>query len=79
MNIAVRKVEIIEWLAQLNDEQLINKVEKLKKLSIKMSYESRLKPMTAKAYKAMLELAENNYKEGRVISQERLEQESEAW
>jgi short subunit dehydrogenase-like uncharacterized protein len=79
MNIAVKKVEIIEWLAQLNDEQLINKVEKLKKQSIKVSYESRLKPMTAKAYKAMLEQAENDYKEGRVIGQERLEQESEVW
>jgi hypothetical protein len=79
MNIAVRKVEIIEWQAQLKDEQLIDKVEKLKKQSIKMAYESRLKPLSAKAYKAMLEQAENDYQEGRVVSQESLEKESEAW
>lgn len=79
MNLAVKKVEIIEWLVQLKDEQLINKVEKLKRHSIKMSYESRLKPMSARAYKAMMEQAESDYKEGRVISQDRLEQESEAW
>ncbi len=57
MNIAVKKVEIIEWLIQLNDEQLIAKVEKLKKQSIKEAYEPRLKPMSAKAYKAMLQQA----------------------
>lgn len=79
MNIAVKKVEIIEWLVQLKDEQLLDKVEKLKKQSIKEAYESRLRPMSAKAYKAMLEQAENDFKQGRVISQERLEKESETW
>jgi hypothetical protein len=72
-------VEIIEWLIQLKDEQLIFKVEQLKKQSIKEVYESRLKPMSAKAYKAMLEQAEDDYKQGRVISEERLEKESETW
>ncbi len=79
MNIAVKKVEIIEWLIQLKDEQLIDKVEKLKKQSIKEAYESRIKPISSKAYKAMLEQAEDDYKQGRVISQERLERESETW
>jgi hypothetical protein len=79
MNIAVKKVEIIEWLIQLKDEQLISKVEKLKNQSIKEAYESGLKPMSARAYKAMLEQAEDDYKQGRVISQERLEKESETW
>lgn len=72
-------MEIIEWLAQLKDEQLIDKVEKLIKQSIKEAYEPRLRPMSAKGYKAMLERAEEEYKQGRVISQERLEKESETW
>lgn len=35
--------------------------------------------MSAKAYKAMLEHAEEDYKQGRIISQERLESESQDW
>lgn len=79
MNIAAKKVEIIEWLVQLQDEQMISEVEKLKNQSIKEMYEARLKPMSANAYKLMLEEAEEDYKKGHVIDQSRLEKESESW
>ena len=79
MNLAVKKIEIIEWLAQLKDEQMIYKVEELRKQSIKNAYESRLKPMSSKTFKAMLDESENDYKTGHVISQEGIEKESEAW
>jgi hypothetical protein len=79
MNIAAKKVEIIEWLVQLNDEQIISKVEKLKNQSIKEMYELRLKPMSANEYKLMLEEAEEDYKKGRIIDQRGLEKESETW
>jgi hypothetical protein len=35
--------------------------------------------MTSKAYKAMLENAEEDYKQGRTMSQKALEKESENW
>ena len=79
MDIALKKVELIEWLIQLKDEQVLDKIEKFKKQSVKEDYESRLKPMTAKAYKAMLDQSKDDYKHGRVISQEKLEKESETW
>ncbi len=79
MNIAVKKVEIIEWLVQLKDESLIKKIEKLKNQSIKESYEASLKPMSPSAYKAMLNEAEEDYKKGKVIGQEALEKEAEDW
>lgn len=79
MNIAVKKVKIIEWLVQLKDESLIKKIEKLKNQSIKESYEASLKPMSPSAYKAMLNEAEEDYKKGKVISQEALEKEAEDW
>jgi hypothetical protein len=35
--------------------------------------------MSSKAYKAMLEKSEEDYRQGRVISQAALEKESEGW
>jgi hypothetical protein len=79
MNLAVKKVELIEWLTKVQDKSVIEKVENLKNQSIKNSYEAKLKPMSSKAYKAMLEKSEDDYKQGRVISQKALEKESASW
>ena len=79
MDIAVKKVELIEWLTKVQDKTVIKKVESLKNQSIKSSYEAKLKPMSSKAYKAMLEKSEEDYKQGRVISQTALKKESESW
>ena len=79
MDIAVKKVELIEWLARVKDKAVIRKVENLKNQSIKESYEAKLKPMSSKAYKAILEKSEEDYKQGRVISQKALEKESKNW
>ena len=79
MDIAVKKVELIEWLTKVQDKTVIKKVESLKNQSIKSSYEAKLKPMSSKAYKAMLEKSEEDYKQGRVISQTALKKESVSW
>ena len=79
MDMAVKKVELIEWLVRVKDKSMIKKVESLKNQSIKESYEAKLKPMSSKAYKAMLETSEKDYKQGRVISQKALEKESDNW
>ena len=76
MDIAVKKIELIEWLAGIQDKAVIKKIESLKNQSIKESYEAKLKPMSSKAYKAMLEKSEGDYKHGKVIRQKTLEK---AW
>jgi len=40
MDIAEKKVELIEWLARLQDKSLLEKVERLKKNAIKDAYEA---------------------------------------
>ncbi len=42
MDIAIKKVELIEWLARLQDEKLIQRIETLRKSSIKELYEKRM-------------------------------------
>jgi hypothetical protein len=79
MDIAVRKVALIEWLARVQDNTVIKKVESLKTKSVKETYEAKLKPMSSKEYKAMLEKSEEDFKLGRVTSQSALEKEWENW
>lgn len=72
MDLAVKKVELIEWLTRVQDKTVIKKMESLKNQSIKESYEAKLKPMSSKAYKTMLDKSEDDYKKGKVISQKAL-------
>ena len=79
MDIAVKKVELIEWLARLQDRSLLEKVDSLKKKAVIEAYEAKMKPMTSAEYKSILDQAEEDLKNGRVTSQEDLEKESSSW
>lgn len=72
MNIAVKKVELIEWLARLQDEKLIQRIEMLRKDSIKEIYEQRM-PKSMEQLQAKLERSEKDIIEGKVHSQEEVE------
>lgn len=69
MNIAVRKVELIEWLARLQDEKLIDRIENLRKNSVKELYEQRM-PKTTNELQSKLEKSEEDILAGRVHAQE---------
>ena len=58
---------------------MLDKIESLRKKSITRSYEKKLKPMTDDDYKSKLAESENEYKSGRVISLEDLEEEIKSW
>ena len=79
MNIAVKKVELIEWLARLQDKTLLEQVDSLKKKAITETYQAKMKPMTSAEYSSMLDQAEKDLKNGKVTSQEDLEKESSNW
>ncbi|AWW28880.1 hypothetical protein DN752_01330 [Echinicola strongylocentroti] len=79
MNIAVKKIELIEWLAGIEDKSLLKQVETLKKKSIVEAYEAKMKPMTSQQYSSLLDCAEEDYRNGRTNPQEGLEKESENW
>jgi hypothetical protein len=79
MNIQAKKLNLIEKLIGLSDTTTINKIDKLLNKTVISSYETKLKPMTDSEYKLKLERAEKDLKNGRVISQEDLEKESEKW
>ncbi len=72
MDIAVKKIELIEWLARLQDESLIQKIEVLRKGSIKDIYEQRM-PKTKEDLQTKLDRSEQDIKTGKVHSQEEVE------
>jgi len=72
MDIAVKKVELIEWLARLQDEKLIQRIETLRKSSIQELYEQQM-PKTREALQAKLNQSEKDINEGKVYSQEEVE------
>jgi hypothetical protein len=79
MDIQTRKLNIIAYLAQLQDETLIQKIEKyIINNSEKISSADK-KPMTIQELLDRIEKSEKDYEQGRVISQDELENLSATW
>lgn len=78
MDIQVKKLELIEWIAQISDSNIISKMDKIRKSYLTMS-EENIKPMTVKEFYASIERAEEDIKSGRIYTQEEVEGESDNW
>lgn len=72
MDISIKKVELIEWLARLQDEKLIERIEILRKGSVKEAYELRT-PKTLEELNAKLSQSEKEINSGNVYSQQEVE------
>jgi hypothetical protein len=72
MDLAVKKVELIEWLARLQDESLLQRIDALRKGSVKQVYESRM-PKSQEEIQQKLDRSEEDIKAGRVHSQDDVE------
>jgi len=69
---ALKKVELIEWPARLQDEKLIQRIETLRKGSIKELYEQRI-PKTMEELQAKLDRSEKDIDEGKLYSKEEVD------
>lgn len=69
MDLAVKKVELIEWLVGLKDEKIIRQIESLKAGSIKDIYDRR-NPKTMEEIRQKLIRSEQDIQSGQVYSQE---------
>lgn len=77
MDLKTRKLNVIEGLIKLQDENLISKIEAL--IQKQTSDSSELKPFSKEQLLERAEKSNNDYLAGRVISQEELESQSEKW
>lgn len=79
MDLAVKKIELIEWLTKIEDQALIEQIDLLKKKVTEQAKDSNLAPMSSQEYKSLLDQAEEDYFKGQVTVQKDLENESNSW
>lgn len=73
MNTAEKKLDLITWLAELNDSEVLEQLDQIKKRSIVERYQKALQPMSSEELRESLAESEEDYRNGRIISQEELE------
>lgn len=78
MNLQARKLHLIEYLIKLQDEKEFGRIEASIIPQSKVRYDE-FRPFTTEELIVRAQKSENDYKEGRLISQEQLETESENW
>lgn len=74
MDLQTRKLNLIQYLLNLQDENLFSKIE-----SLIITKEKDLKPFTEEALVQRAEKSNQDYLEGKFISQDELETQSENW
>ena len=75
MNTQARKLNLIEKLTLLNDNKVLEKIEKL----LLSGTKNKMKPMGMEEFYERVEASEEAIKKGKTISQDDLEAESENW
>ena len=76
MDLQSRKVNIIQYLIELKDEKLFNKIETIIKDKIG---NEKLKPFTQEELLSRIKHSNDDYLTGNFKTQEQLEIESENW
>jgi hypothetical protein len=78
MNIQNKKLELIEWIAQMSDANIISKMDKMRKAYLTISKED-IKPMSLDEFYASIDRAEEDIRSGKLYSQQEAENESKNW
>ena len=78
MNIQIKKLELIEWIAQMNDTNIISKMDKIRKTYLTITKEN-VKPISLEEFYASIDRAEEDIKSGKLFSHQEAEKESENW
>lgn len=77
MDLQTRKLNLISYLAQLQDEKFIDSIEKL--ILRKKENESEFKPFRVDELIHKIEQSENDFKNGKFKTQDELERLSANW
>ena len=79
MDIQARKISIIQEFLRINSEELINKLDKFLHDEKKKIYEKELKPMSLDNFNEMIDKAEDDSVNGRVVEAKILKKDIEKW
>lgn len=79
MDIQTRKLNIITYISQLKDENIVEMIEKYILEKFTKNFKEELQPFTVEEFIKRVEQSEQDIKNGHNISQEELEKLSEDW
>lgn len=72
MTIAEKKVDLISWLSTLQDEEILDQLESIRKKAAVEKYQKSLLPMSMEEFENRVAESEEDLRAGRIISQEEL-------
>lgn len=79
MDLQTRKLNLISYLAQIQDENILNEIENYILKSKKKDNESEFKPFIIDEFINRIEESEQDFKNGKFQTQPELEKISENW
>ena len=79
MDLQAKKIYLIQEFLRINSEDLINKLDKFLHIEKSKIYEQELKPMSMDSFNAMIDQAEDDAANGRVIEAKNLRKDIEKW
>lgn len=72
MSTAEKKIDLITWLASINDSEVLDQLDEIRKKVTIENYQTLLEPMSMKELEDSVSEAEIDFKSGKFISQEEL-------
>jgi hypothetical protein len=79
MDIVARKLNFVQEFLRISDEDLVDKLERFLRTERKKRVDKDIKPMTMNEFDQMIEKAEDDVKNGRVIEARELLKKVEKW
>jgi hypothetical protein len=79
MDIVARKLNLVQEFLRISDEDLVDKLERFLRAERKKRVEKDIKPMTMNEFDQMIEKAEEDINNGRVIEAKELLKKVEKW
>ncbi len=72
MSSAEKKIDLITWLASINDSEILDQLDEIRKKVTVKNYQNLIEPMSMKELEDSVSEAEIDFKSRRFISQEEL-------
>ena len=79
MDLQARKISLIQEFLRINSEELIKKLDRFLQDEKKKIYEKELTPMSIESFNAMIDKAEDDSDNGRVIEAKNLKKDIKEW
>ena len=79
MDIQTKKLHFVQEFLRLKDESLIDKLNNLLKTERKKKIEKELKPFSKKEFNEMIDSAESDSENGRLMAASELKNEIDSW